>query len=602
MLQELIRYAQTNPDLDPEPGFTTRTVRWLAELSLDGQLVNVLPLGDDKVEQTSKCPAMHNMNAGGRAHFLVETLQTITLLCKPNEDPKKLAGSREKQTYFKEMVRQASVAVMALQPLARFLDDAEQVEALHSRLSVEKAKPTDWLRWRITATDPLQQTELLDWWRRWRESDLVKEKPEEKPNSGKMAKKDLHDAVSARMVCFLTGEALDPLSTHPKITGLSGVGGLGTGDVMVGFDKAAFCSFGLEQSSNAAMGEKPASMYIDALNYLIKDKAHARKMANALVVHWFKEAVKPEDDPLAFLFEPPEQIEAAAQNTAKKILDSLRSGKRPIPANNHYFAMTISGAAGRIMVRDWMEGSFEELVAKIEQWFSDLEIVGQKDGMLSRDPKFNDVSISMVRYDNKKSYSENLKQVPAPTATTLWRVALAGLPIPQPFIAKALARFRTDLIDDKPFNHARMGLIKAYFIRKGGNHGMSAYLNKEHPEPAYHCGRLLAMLASLQRAALGDVGAGVVQRYYVAASQTPGLTLGRLFGNAKNHLNKLDGGLAFWYEDQIAEIMSRIQDRIPTTLNLERQSLFALGYYQQIAANRAGKNNNTNESSKGDQQ
>ena len=130
---------------------------------------------------------------------------------------------------------------------------------------------------------------------------------------------------------------------------------------------------------------------------------------------------------------------------------------------------------------------------------------------------------------------------------------------------------------------------------------MSAYLNKEHPEPAYHCGRLLAMLASLQRAALGDIGAGVVQRYYVAASQTPGLTIGRLVGNAKNHLNKLDGGLAFRYEDQIAEIMSRIQDRIPATLNLEKQSLFALGYYQQIAANRAGKNDNTNESSKGDQ-
>lgn len=127
---------------------------------------------------------------------------------------------------------------------------------------------------------------------------------------------------------------------------------------------------------------------------------------------------------------------------------------------------------------------------------------------------------------------------------------------------------------------------------------MSAYLNKEHPEPAYQCGRLLAVLASLQRAALGDVGAGVVQRYYVAASQTPGLTLGRLLGNAKNHLNKLEAGLAFWYEENIAEIMSHFKDRIPTTLDLEGQSLFALGYYQQIAANRAGKKNN-NDDTKG---
>jgi CRISPR-associated protein Csd1 len=108
------------------------------------------------------------------------------------------------------------------------------------------------------------------------------------------------------------------------------------------------------------------------------------------------------------------------------------------------------------------------------------------------------------------------------------------------------------------------------------------------------------MLASLQRAALPDVGAGIVQRYYVAASQTPGLTLGRLIGNSKNHLNKLDGGLAFWYEDQIAEIWSHIRDYIPTTLNLEQQTLFALGYYQQIAANRAGKGNDKNETNKGE--
>jgi len=129
---------------------------------------------------------------------------------------------------------------------------------------------------------------------------------------------------------------------------------------------------------------------------------------------------------------------------------------------------------------------------------------------------------------------------------------------------------------------------------------MSAHLNKEHPEPAYQCGRLLAMLAGLQRSALGDVGAGVVQRYYVAASQTPGLTLGRLIANAKNHLNKLDGGLAYWYEGQIANIMSQIEDRIPGTLDLEGQSLFALGYYQQIAARRAGKTKDNNKTKKGD--
>ncbi len=599
MLNELVRYAQANLS-GSEPGFTTRTVRWLAELSRDGCLVNILPLGDDKGEQTSKCPEMHNMNAGGRAHFLVETLQTIALLCKPNEDPKKVAGSREKQVFFTKMVRQASTVAAAIQPLAHFLENSEQVELLRDRLAAEKAKPTDWLRWRVAGADPLQQAEVLDWWRGWREADQAKGKADEKPKRGKAAHQPLPDLTPAGMVCFLTGEAVEPVATQPKITGLSGVGGLGTGDVMAGFDKAAFCSFGLEQASNAAMGEKPVREYVDALNHLIKN--HSRKLANTLVVHWFKETVKPEDDPLAFLFEPPELTEAAAQNSVRQLLASLRTGQRTTLGNNRYFAMTVSGAAGRVMVRDWMDRSFEDLVARIDQWFSDLEISVNIDRELARYPRFNDVCLAMVRYDPKKSYSENLNKLPAPTAATLWQVALAGLPIPQPFIAQALTRFRADLIDDKPFNHARMGLIKAYFIRKGGNHQMSAYLNKEHPEAAYQCGRLLAMLAGLQRSALGDVGAGVVQRYYVAASQTPGLTLGRLFGNAKNHLNKLESGLAFWYEDQIAEIMSRIQNRIPSTLNLDQQSLFALGYYQQIAANRAGKNNDTNEITKGDKQ
>lgn len=601
MLNHLVEYARRNIS-GSEPGFTTRTVKWLVEISDDGRFVNITPLGTEKKgEQTAKCPEMHNMNAGGRAHFLVETLQTVALLCKPNEQENKIVSSKEKQSFFIRMIRDAAEKTDALRPLACFLADKEQMAMLHERLATEKAKPTDWLRWRVARIDPIHQPQVLDWWRTWRESDLSeKNKTVVKTKRGKKGDTLADSVAASEMVCFLSGETLVPLSTQPKITGLSGVGGLGTGDVMAGFDKAAFCSFGLEQASNAAMGEKTTREYVDALNHLIR--MHSRKLANALVVHWFKEVVQPVEDPLAFLYEPPGMTEAAAQASAKQILESLRKGQRVVPGNNRYYAMTVSGASGRVMVRDWMEGSFEDLVAKIEQWFSDLEIAAQYDGGLARDPRFNDVCISLVRRDENKSYSENLKRLPAPTATTLWRVALAGLPIPQPLIVQALSRFRTDLIDDKPFNHARMGLIKAYFIRKGGNHNMTTYLNKEHPEPAYQCGRLLAMLANLQRAAVGDVGAGVVQRYYVAASQTPGLAIGRLVANAKNHLSKLEGGLAYWYEGQIAAIMSQIQDRIPATFDLEKQSMFALGYYQQIAANRAGKNIDTNETSKGDNQ
>jgi len=131
--------------------------------------------------------------------------------------------------------------------------------------------------------------------------------------------------------------------------------------------------------------------------------------------------------------------------------------------------------------------------------------------------------------------------------------------------------------------------MRAYHVRqqrqKGGS-DMSALgpmLNEDHPSKAYQCGRLMAVLARLQHAALGDVGAGVVQRYYAAASSTPALVLGRLVRTSQHHLAKLDRGLAFWYEGVLADIHAKLGDGPPRTLDLEGQSLFALGYYQQIA-------------------
>jgi len=565
MLRRLMEYAR-QAGLDAEPGFTTRKARWLVQVSEAGEFVNLLPLGDDTSgEAIPKCPDMHGMNAGGKAHFLVETAQTVALLFRRNEDEKRIAATREKHEFFVKMISQAADDVPRLVPLRGLLSDTGQLQVLRDRLEQERANPTDWLAWRVGGEDPLKMDVVLDWWRTWREKDLAQVQ-----TAAKGKKK------TDEMLCFLSGESIKPLRKHPPIIGLSSVGGAGTGDVLAGFDKAAFRSFGLKKAQNAAMRAECVQQYVDALNHLIRNRS--RKLANVMVVHWFKERVEPEEDPLAMVHVPPETAEAGAAESARSILDAIRKGTRPIPTDNRYYAITLSGAAGRVMVRDWMEGSFEELVDKAAQWFADLEIVERDGKRLARDPKFMAVCGGMVR---------ELNDLSAPVVTTLWRVALLGLPIPQPFVAQALARFRADLVNNQSFNHARMGLMKAYFIRKGGE-DMSAYLNREHPAPAYQCGRLLAILASLQRAALGDVGGGVVQRYYVAASQTPGLIVGRLIANAKNHLNKLDGGLTHWYEDQVAEVMSRIRDDIPASLDLEGQTLFALGYYQQIAALRAG--------------
>lgn len=404
------------------------------------------------------------------------------------------------------------------------------------------------------------------------------------------------------MLSFVSGRSVEPAATHPKIAGLTDVGGMSSGVTLASFDKEAFCSYGLEQSANAAMSEEEAATYRAALDELIRERS--RRLAGVKIVHWYagnathRLEVPEEFDPLALLEDPQdaqdtEADEANAQHRAGRLLDAIRTGGREDLLDRHYryYALTLSANASRVMVRDWMEGAFEELASHIDAWFDDLWIV-RRDGKGSAPrPKFLAVLGAIAR---------DLADVPAPIQAKLWRVAVRREPIPEAVMAQALARVRSDIVDpDAVPNHARMGLLKAYRIRKGDKY-MKPNLNEEHPEPAYHCGRLMAVLADIQYAALGDVGANVVQRYYAAASATPALVLGRLMRTAQFHLDKVRGekgaGLAAWFDDKLACIWAQIRDWVPATLTLEEQTLFALGFYHQKAARKEAGNSNSNDS------
>lgn len=551
MLQRLIEYAHDHVPFS-EQGFTVRSIRWRIDISADSRLLGIIPSINDKGDERWGCPEMHDMTSGGKSHFLIDNLKTaIRLKADKKDEPR--------HTFYVARIREAAETIASLDTLRTFLEDETQLAALCETLAAtpHRAGPNDNLQWRIDGHDPLDDPAVTEWWRQWR-----------KRNPGTKRGK------TADMVCFGSGVLALPLLTQPKVMYLPG--GQGSGDALIGFDKDSFTSFGLEKSTNAAVSETAARQYVDALNHLVRHRS--KKLADSLALHWFKGAVEDKDDVLAWLNDPPERAEATAAIAARQLFDAIRSGQRPNLGNAEYYALTLSGMSGRVMVRDWMEGRLEQLVDHVASWFDHLAITARDGQGLARDPKFMAVCGALVR---------DLKDFPAPTSATLWKVAVQGLPIPQPLMAQALTRFRIDLVDkdQPPFNHARMGLIKAYFIRRnpGGDIHMTTGYNLTHPAAAYHCGGLLAVLANLQRAALGDVGAGVVQRFYASASQTPGLVIGRLVGNARNHLAKLDPGLAWWYEKRIAELMNRFGDAVPRILDLEGQGLFALGYYQKLA-------------------
>lgn len=575
MLDRLRDYARLK-GLPVEPGFTPKRILWAIKCREDGSYVGVLPLGQgaaknkkDRGKQGKSFPKTPSLSQPeivggppGCRHFLADSAEVVALVGVEVPTDKQLL----KHGYFKRQLAEAAQEAPILKGLAETLEN--NLERIKQDLAAAGAKSNELVTFRKGKTFPVSDEACHAWWRRFY-GELT---------SG--------SALEVEMLDLLTGQPCRPARTHPKI-GLAAVGGQPTGDALVSFDKDAFTSYGLEQSANAAFSPQSAKEYADALNHLIHHQG--KVMAGLMITYWFVQDLPPGEDPLALALDPEsfarqqEVHDKQVLDRARQLLEAIEKGERPRLLANRYHALTLSGAAGRAMVRDWMEGSFEELVRAVLAWFEDLAIVHRQGGVLAPEPKLWAVLGATVR---------DLDEIKPPHVAGLWRAAITNSPIPRWALARTLMRVRADVVRGDAPRHARLGLIKAYLKRcpnrKGGDE-LQTHLNENHPEPAYHCGRLMAVYASLQYAALGDVGAGVVQRYYAAASTTPALILGRLAKLSQFHLNKLKGGLSRWFESLLAGVWSQLGDRLPATLTLEEQGLFALGYYQQMAELRTKK-------------
>lgn len=110
-------------------------------------------------------------------------------------------------------------------------------------------------------------------------------------------------------------------------------------------------------------------------------------------------------------------------------------------------------------------------------------------------------------------------------------------------------------------------------------------LDPAQTDPAYLCGRLLAILDRIQQLAISP-NATIVDRFFGTASSAPATVYGRLVRGAQPHLAKLrkeKRGVYVNLERRLEEVMSGLPT-FPRTLSLEEQGLFVLGYYHERAA------------------
>ena len=584
MLHALKEYADDRC-LTVEPGFKSKNVRWLLAFDRDGNFQGIL-----EGREFPLCPHLSQpeIKAGGSGcrHFLVDNLEVVTLYTSQPEDSKEYQKLKAKHDYFISRLTDASQVENDLKSIAKRISSPDFLKNVRSKLSEMKAKSTDLSTFAVVNTKQpiiVERTTWHDWWREFRQG-LIE------------------NTHTSQMLCLLSGKMVEPIKTHPKITGLSDVGGISMGDNLASFKQPSFRSFGLEWAENSAMSEEMAETYRVALDSLIKE--NSRRLAGAKVVYWYIGDVREDEDPLPDLFEGWDFGEAEvedegeqkdskretyqAESRAARLLNAVRIGDRDVASRlryARYCALTLSGNSGRVVVRDWMEGHFDELIENIDAWFLDLSIIKPDGNGIAKLPGIANVITSMLpnRRQGQK-YEDWIKPIGG-ERIALWNSALRKYPIPYSAMAKTLEQVKKDVIQDEPARHARFGLLKAYLNRKKGGPKMTEKLNTSLNEPAYLCGRIMALLADIQRSALPNVGAGVVQRYYAAASATPGLVLGRLVRLAQTgHLPKIEKEKdRDWFEKQMVIIWDKLNERPPATLDLEGQTLFAMGYYQQKA-------------------
>jgi len=386
--------------------------------------------------------------------------------------------------------------------------------------------------------------------------------------------------------CLVEGERHPVARLHPSIKGVRDAQTSGAN--VVSFNARAFESYGKteRQGENAPVGERAAFAYTTALNALLgRDSPNKVQIGDATTVIWADrdDSIEPElialfgDDPDAHVDAVRRRLAGAGAGTLGAEDTSLR-----------FFVLGLAPNASRIAVRFWFHERFERLGPRILQHFDDLRIVRQSDRDAATPAMY-----WLLRAIAPQGKADN---VPPRLAGEWLRAILEGTPYPPALLNAAVNRCRAEQASGSfggNVPYLRAAILKACINREQrrrlglppGFQFIREELDVTQTDPAYRLGRLFALLERIQSAAQPGINATIRDRYYGAASSTPGAVFPTLMRLKNAHLKKLTPGLEAFFEKLIGEVCGSLEEPIlaefPRQLDLHAQGLFALGYYHQ---------------------
>ncbi|HUM08503.1 MAG TPA: type I-C CRISPR-associated protein Cas8c/Csd1 [Acidocella sp.] len=405
----------------------------------------------------------------------------------------------------------------------------------------------------------------------------------------------LHDRAAAQTLitapaevwktgtCLVTGEYGPIVELHPSVQGVDGA--QSSGARLISYNAKSFTSYGADNGANAPTSVQAAFRYGTALNRLLdRNGPNRMKIGDTTVVFWAdaegfgEEVAAAAEELMALGFEPPDDGSEATKirNVLKLIHDGrpLREINPKLEPRTRFYILGLAPNAARLSVRYWMNDEFGTFVQRLAAHYEDLDIAPAP--WRERLPS---ISYLLVK---TTALLEKYENIPPLLAGEMTRAVLEGLPYPRAVLTAAVMRLRAG---DPPHTGWHAALIKACINRSvPEEEKLPVARDPDSPDQAYQLGRLFSVLEAAQYAALGQVNASIVDRYYAAASATPARVFGTLLRNARNHVSDaLKRGKGKWVEARLNEIFNHLPPEFPKTLSLEAQGRFAVGYYHERA-------------------
>ncbi len=381
--------------------------------------------------------------------------------------------------------------------------------------------------------------------------------------------------------CLVTGQTGTLARLHPSIKGVAGA--QSSGASLVSFNAPAFCSFEHEQGANAPVSDYAAFAYTTALNTLLADRNRVSRVGDTTILCWAAGGESAYQDCfLMSIFN-----DSYTENDILNTLHHLSKGESSqwddtrLSPDTRFYVLGLAPNAARLSVRFFWQNSFGALARNLERHYQRLEIIRPSFDKFPTLPIWR-----LVLETVRKAPPGGRTPEPHPRlAGDLLLAVLNDTLYPATLLNGVELRIRAE----RSVSRGQAAILKAYYTKyleqfqpdSPMKEALTVELNEQTNYLPYLLGRLFAVLEGLQQSANPGINTTIKDRYFNSASATPAIVFPQLINLAQKHLNKLDGGLAVYYDKQITELSSRITQTLPTRMSLAEQSAFQLGYYHE---------------------